>query len=90
MPVATDWDGQGSFEDGESEDYLIRIDQDISDSDYGDAPEGAMAYPSLNLNGAFPTCTGVGPPNYYVSHLQGGVMYFGSMVDYEPDGNAGL
>ena len=90
MPVATDWDGQGSFEDGESEDYLIRIDQDISDADYGDAPEGAMAYPSLNLNGAFPTCTGVGPPNYYVSHLQGGVMYFGSMVDYEPDGNAGL
>jgi hypothetical protein len=89
MPVSVNWKGQGSFEDGESEDYLIRIDQGITDAEYGDAPEGAMAYPSLNLNGAFPTCTGVGPPNYYVSHMPG-VMYFGPMVDHETDGNAGL
>jgi hypothetical protein len=87
--VPLNWDGQGMFEDGESEDYLIRIDQPTSDAEYGDAPEGAVAYPLISLMGNFPTCTGVGPANHFVSHGIDELIYFGPMKDYEPDGNAG-
>ena len=57
------------------------------DRDFGDAPEGAVAYPSLNVIGQFPTCVGVGPAAW-IEH-QGGRRYFGPKVDMEPDGNAG-
>jgi len=88
-PVPVNWDGQGSFEDGETEDYLILIGAQAIDADYGDAPEGSMAYPASGVIGAFPVCTGTGPANHYVSHL-GELIFFGPLKDFETDGNAGL
>ena len=77
----------GTAPDGEVEDYLIVIDgPDIFD--FGDAPEGAPAYPGSGVTGQFPTCMGVGPSGF-VQHTTGGA-FFGPMVDPEPDGNAGL
>lgn len=90
VPVAVNWDGHGIFEDGESEDYLIQIHAPTSEIEYGDAPEGVVAYPANAVNGAFPTCTGVGPANYYVSHMIEELIYWGPAKDYETDGNAGL
>lgn len=58
------------------------------DRDFGDAPEGALAYPSSGVIGQFPTCVGVGPAAW-IQHESTGKMYFGSKVDTEPDGNAG-
>ena len=55
--------------------------------DYGDAPEGALAYPSLEVIGQFPTCTSVGPAAW-IEH-SGGTLYFGAKVDKETDGNGG-
>jgi hypothetical protein len=55
--------------------------------DYGDAPEGVLAYPSSGVIGQFPTCTGVGPAAW-VEH-NGGTLYFGPKVDKETDGNGG-
>ena len=54
--------------------------------DFGDAPEGALAYPSSGVTGAFPTCTG-GTAGYVIHSNFGAV--FGPTVDYEVDGNAG-
>ena len=85
QPVAIDWDGSGLFDLGETEDYLLRID-DGSAGEYGDAPEGVLAYPS-GVIGQFPTCVTVGPASY-VFHVGGGQAYFGPFVDYESDGNA--
>ncbi|MCK5565761.1 MAG: DNRLRE domain-containing protein [Planctomycetes bacterium] len=51
--VAIGWDGSGIFEDGETEDYLLRIDTGTPpDADWGDAPDGAAAlgYPTLAAN----------------------------------------
>ncbi|MDH4203739.1 MAG: GEVED domain-containing protein, partial [Phycisphaerae bacterium] len=58
--------------------------------DFGDAPEGsnAMAYPSLGVTGQFPTCITVGPAGW-IQHTNFGA-YFGPLVDFETDGNAGL
>ena len=56
--------------------------------DFGDAPEGALAYPSLGVNGAFPTCVIIGPATW-IQHLIG-QAFFGPTVDGETDGNAGL
>ncbi|MFC1852726.1 GEVED domain-containing protein [candidate division CSSED10-310 bacterium] len=53
--------------------------------DYGDAPDGAMAYPSMGGMGQFPTCKGNG---LFVEHNNFGA-YFGPTVDFETDGNAG-
>jgi len=58
------------------------------DRDFGDAPEGAIAYPSLGITGRFPTCIGVGPAAW-IEHESQGRMYFGPKVDLERDGNAG-
>ncbi len=57
------------------------------DRDFGDAPEGALAYPDTGVQGLFPTCIGVGPAAWieHDSHS----LYFGPKVDVEPDGNAG-
>ena len=55
--------------------------------DFGDAPEGALAYPTLGVFGAFPTCITVGPLTW-IQHTNFGAL-FGPMVDFEPDGNAG-
>jgi len=77
QPIITpDWDGSGSFEDGETEDYLLRVDreQPPPDMDFGDAPE--RPYPTtLAANGA--------------RHLIPPVITppcLGANVDTEPDG----
>ena len=56
--------------------------------DFGDAPEGALAYPSLGTGGSFPTCMNVGPANW-IQHTNFGA-WFGPVVDFEPEGNGGL
>jgi hypothetical protein len=82
--VPVNWNGAGTFEDGESEDYLIYI----GDFDYGDAPEGALAYPVLGINGNFPTCVNVGAPGTFVKHATGN-SWFGPIKDLEAEGNQG-
>lgn len=54
--------------------------------EYGDAPEGALAYPN-GVMGAFPTCVVYGPANY-VYHRGLRTSFFGSDVDFEVEGNA--
>ncbi|UCG59468.1 MAG: LamG domain-containing protein [Phycisphaerales bacterium] len=56
--------------------------------EFGDAPEAALAYPSICVQGAFPTCINVGPAGW-IQHNNFGA-YFGPRVDFELDGNAGL
>ncbi|MHC4623034.1 MAG: DUF7901 domain-containing protein, partial [Planctomycetota bacterium] len=75
--VVTPWDGSGSFEDGESEDYLLRIDPCTPPPilDYGDAPD--PNYPTwFASDGARHV---ISPPGTISVHL-------GSSVDPEPDG----
>jgi hypothetical protein len=55
--------------------------------EFGDAPEGGIAYPSLGVFGQFPTCMTVGPAGW-IQHTNFGA-YFGPLVDFETDGNAG-
>jgi hypothetical protein len=55
--------------------------------EWGDAPEGGIAYPSTGVIGQFPTCS----PGLLIKH--GSIpplwTYFGGTEDYETDGNAG-
>ena len=55
--------------------------------DFGDAPEGVLAYPSTGVIGLFPTCVTVGPASW-IEH-QSQTCYFGPKVDMEADGNGG-
>jgi hypothetical protein len=55
--------------------------------DYGDAPEGVIAYPSTGQMGSFPTCVNVGPVPW-AQHNNFGA-YFGPSMDFEGEGNAG-
>ena len=89
-PVFADWEGEGGFEDGESEDYLLEIVGDSEDREFGDAPEGdnAIAYPSTGVLGGFPTCKCCGPSGW-VEHNNFGA-WFGPSFDFEAEGNAGL
>jgi C1A family cysteine protease len=91
VPVMLPWDGSGIFEDGETEDYLILIGDPPSPEgyDFGDAPEGALAYPASGVIGQFPTCISVGPPGNFILHSNSGA-FLGPTVDFEPDGNAGF
>lgn len=84
IPVPVNWDGQGTYEDGESEDYLIYL----GDYDLGDAPEGALAYPASGVTGNFPVCMNVGTAGSYIRHAAG-ATWFGPAFDLEPEGNAG-
>ncbi len=77
--------------------FTITADEppETGDMDFGDAPEGdpqqpgtAIAYPSLGVQGKFPTCITVGPPNSWIQHTNFGA-WFGNTVDFEFDGNAG-
>ena len=79
-----DWNGNGTFQDGETSDYLLRV-----EGDFGDAPEGVIAYPATGMFGQFPTCMSVGPSGF-VSHRSSGTMMLGPQVDLEADGNAGF
>lgn len=56
--------------------------------DYGDAPEGALAYPQTGTIGMFPTCVSVGP-NSWIHHANFGAFFLPA-VDFEADGNGGL
>jgi len=56
--------------------------------EFGDAPEGALAYPSTGVTGAFPTCKNV-PIAGWIQHNNFGT-WFGPGFDIESDGNAGL
>ncbi|MFC1970296.1 GEVED domain-containing protein [Chloroflexota bacterium] len=56
--------------------------------DYGDAPEGALAYPATGVTGAFPTCKNV-PIAGWIQHNNFGT-WFGPAFDFESDGNHGL
>lgn len=90
------WNGAGFFRDGETEDYLVYI-SGAGYREYGDAPEGSIAYPSTGVIGHFPTCryydaaAGTG----YISHgsdLGQSFMFLGCSLctpSYEPDGNRG-
>ncbi|HNY03071.1 MAG TPA: GEVED domain-containing protein [Bacteroidales bacterium] len=75
--------------------FPTAVGQTTSDYDYGDAPEGYVAYPGTPLPGVigwFPTCIYVGVPGSYIRHATAtgvGGGYFGMFKDYETDGNAG-
>ena len=60
--------------------------------DWGDAPEGVTvnAYPFLGfVSGRFPTCMNV-PISTWVYHAPPPVAWFGPVVDFETEGNAGI
>lgn len=75
----------GPAEDGEVEDYTVIIQEE--EFDFGDAPEGALAYPAAGTLGQFPTCKSVGPA-FWIQHGLGWAR-FGTGWDDELDGNAG-
>ena len=56
--------------------------------EFGDAPEGALAYPSSGTIGKFPACKVAGPAGY-IQHGSQGRTFFGPGFDYETDGNGG-
>ncbi|MGE5294459.1 MAG: GEVED domain-containing protein, partial [Solirubrobacterales bacterium] len=56
--------------------------------DFGDAPEGVIAYPDEGVVGMFPTFVTVGSSSW-IQHSSQGRMYFGAKVDVENDGNGG-
>ncbi len=57
--------------------------------EWGDAPEGALAYPSTGVVGMFPTCANV-PLAGFIWHGPLGWASFGPSFDFESEGNAGL
>jgi hypothetical protein len=57
--------------------------------EWGDAPENAMAYPSLGIMGAFPTCQNTGPAAW-IYHGALCWAFFGPSCDFENEGNANL
>jgi hypothetical protein len=86
-PIDGQWDGSGTFSEGESEDYLVQLaPAGYGPGELGDAPDGHMAYPSTGTLGQFPTCRT--SPNGFVLHMSGASMHFGFSVDHEFDGNA--
>jgi hypothetical protein len=56
--------------------------------EFGDAPEGALAYPSTGMPGSFPTCINCGPVGW-IQHNNSFGAFFGPTFDFELDGNAG-
>lgn len=84
IPVTIPWAGDGNFEDGETEDYLLYI----GDYDFGDAPEQALAYPVSRVVGNFPTCQNTGAAGSFIKHMPG-PAFFGPLWDGEQEGNAG-
>jgi len=66
---------------------LIRVVEKQA-SEFGDAPEGALAYPDTCKKGTFPTCMNVGPA-MWIRHFSSGRLFFGPKLDLEVEGNAG-
>jgi hypothetical protein len=58
-------------------------------TEYGDAPEGALAYPGTAVIGTFPTCLDPTVAGY-VSHEVKETLYLGPSLDGETDGNSGI
>ena len=83
MQIQFPWVGQGFFDYGESEDYLLRVEPVPAPQELGDAPDGVPAYPDGTI-GHFPTC--VGHSNYEHQAING-MLYLGPSVDSELDGN---
>ncbi len=57
--------------------------------EWGDAPENGLAYPSIGVMGAFPTCQNSGPAAW-VWHGPLCWAFFGPGCDFEPEGHAGF
>lgn len=57
--------------------------------EWGDAPENGIAYPTLGVMGAFPTCQNSGP-SAWVWHSPLCWAFFGPSCDFELEGNAGF
>ncbi len=64
-------------------------DPPVDPGEFGDAPEGAIAYPSLGVGGLFPTCKG-GPAGFVFHANLAPLAWFGPTMDTEMDGNAGF
>lgn len=89
---------KGPCWDGEIEDYVI-VCRASFDYEFGDAPEGALAYPVTGVMGNFPTCQSYDAPpvvpyraSGFIRHGFRGLpvqRWFGDGADLEPDGNAG-
>lgn len=101
-PVMKPWDGSGSFEDGETEDYLIKVDPEIEEwQDLGDAPDSSnnyglimTAYPMGGPAGVvanFPTVYQTGSPPFGPIHWQPwAIAYLGQAVTGEREADIGL
>ena len=82
--VLADWQNEDHKDIHHSE--IKMLDRDYLE--YGDAPEGGIAYPSIGVLGGFPTCMTCGPSGW-VQHNNFGA-WFGPSFDFELDGNAGF
>ncbi|MBN2563811.1 MAG: hypothetical protein JXQ75_23090 [Phycisphaerae bacterium] len=99
IPVGAGWDGSGSFEDGETEDYLLYVlTEEEPTSDLGDAPDSSnnfaavmTAYPPTGVMAGYPTVFGAGSPPYGPIHWQPlAVAYLGDAVTLEQEADIGL
>jgi hypothetical protein len=73
--------------------YVWSAPPPLSDGgDYGDAPEGAIAYPASAVVGRFPTVLAPTTPVPYMMHARqpSPLLHLGDGLDYEYDGNAGI
>jgi len=86
--VPMPWNGEGIFDEGETEDYLLHVEAAPNSAEYGDAPENVVAYPN-GILGEFPTCRVSGPAGFVV-HNAPVSAWFGASVDTEPEGNLGF
>ncbi|HHE39236.1 MAG TPA: hypothetical protein ENL20_11790 [Candidatus Cloacimonetes bacterium] len=73
IPVtAGEWDGSGEFGDGETEDYLLFVEEEPQEElDFGDAPD--PTYPTLLANDG-------------ARHTVVAGVYMGALIDAEPNG----
>ena len=78
------------YDYGETEDYYFEPEiPEPEEYEFGDAPEDVIAYPSLGVIGAFPTCMNV-PIAGFIQHITVGQLLFGPNVDTEIEGNGGI
>jgi len=68
--------------------FVITGGQPSVELEFGDAPEGSLAYPDICVTGRFPTCVSTGPAAW-IQHKTN-KAYLGPQADLEADGNAGL